>query len=154
MPPVLPVLPELTDHLGYWLRQTSNHVSHSFARRLAARDVTVAEWALLRMLYAAPPTAPSELASRMGLTRGAVSKLADRLVAKGLIARTAHVRDGRAHTLALTPGGAGFLPELAAQADANEAACFAAMPRADRLALERILKAHVRRLGDAKVPLD
>ena len=26
-----PRIPELTDHLGYWLRQVSNHVSHGFA---------------------------------------------------------------------------------------------------------------------------
>ncbi len=33
---------ELTEHLGYWLRLVSNHVSHTFAARLAAKDVTVA----------------------------------------------------------------------------------------------------------------
>jgi DNA-binding MarR family transcriptional regulator len=148
------VLPELTDHLGYWLRQVSNHVSHSFARKLAARDVTVAEWALLRMLYGAPPPPPSRLADKMGLTRGAVSKLADRLIAKDLIVRTADPQDGRAQTLALTNAGAGFVPELAALADANEAECFDAMPPADRRALERILKDYLRRLGGAKIPLE
>ena len=43
-------VPELTDHLGYWLRQVSNHVSQGFARKLAAQDVTVAEWAVMRVL--------------------------------------------------------------------------------------------------------
>lgn len=144
---------ELTDHLGYWLRQASNHVSHAFARKLAARDVTVAEWALLRMLYDTPPTPPGELARRMGLTRGAVSKLAERLIAKQLVARAENPDDGRAHTLSLTPAGAEFTPDLAALADQNEAECFADMAPADRRALERILKDYVRRRG-AAVPLD
>ena len=149
----MPPPSELTDHLGYWLRQASNHVSHAFARKLAARDVTVAEWALLRMLYGAVPTPPSELARLMGLTRGAVSKLADRLIAKQLISRVANPDDARAHTLSLTPAGAAFTPDLAALADENDAECFADMAPADRRALERILKHYVRRRG-AAVPLD
>lgn len=66
----------------------------------------------------------------MGLTRGALSKLADRLSAKGLIARTADARDKRAHTLALPPRGASRPP------------------------LERLLKDYVARLGAVAVPLD
>lgn len=61
---------QLTDHLGYWLRQVSNHVSHGFARKLADKDVTVAEWGLMRILYGKEPSAPSRLADEMGLTRG------------------------------------------------------------------------------------
>ena len=62
-------VPELTAHLGYWLRQVSNHVSQAFARKVAAKDVTVAEWAMMRMLYSTQPVAPSQLADEMGMTR-------------------------------------------------------------------------------------
>ena len=147
-------VPELTAHLGYWLRQVSNHVSHAFARKLAAKDVTVAEWALLRVLFGRPPTPPSQLADEMGMTRGAISKLADRLVAKALIARAPSADDGRAHTLKLTDKGAAFVPDLAALADRNEAECFDRMPDADRRALERILKETVARLRIASTPID
>ncbi|WP_016920693.1 MarR family transcriptional regulator [Methylocystis parvus] len=140
-------VPDLTAHLGYWLRQVSNHVSHAFARKLAAKDVTVAEWALMRVLYGEQPTSPSRLAEHMGLTRGAVTKLADRLIAKGLIARQANTSDGRAQTLELTAKGEGFVPELAALADQNESECFAHMPDDDRKALERILRDAVARFG-------
>ena len=55
----------LGDHLGYWLRLVSNHVSGAFAEKLAARDISVAEWVLLRELYdAAQP--PSLLATLLG----------------------------------------------------------------------------------------
>ncbi|MEJ0046427.1 MAG: MarR family transcriptional regulator [Rhodospirillales bacterium] len=77
-----PTVPELTAHIGYWLRHVSNHVSHAFARKLAAKDVTVAEWALMRVLYGQAPMSPCTLADQMGLTRGAISKLAARLIAR------------------------------------------------------------------------
>jgi DNA-binding MarR family transcriptional regulator len=145
---------ELTSHLGYWLRHVSNHVSHAFARKLAARDVTVAEWALMRVLYERQPTPPSQLADEMGLSRGAVTKLADRLIAKALLFREASPDDGRSQTLALTGRGAAFVPELAALADQNEAECFSHLSNADRRALERILKDTARRLGLTSIPID
>lgn len=147
-------VPELTDHLGYWLRQVSNHVSQSFARKLAAREVTVAEWGLMRMLHGREPTAPSLLAREMGLTRGAVTKLADRLIAKAFVVRKASSDDRRAQTLRLSARGAKFVPELAALADRNEAECFAHLAAEDRRALERILKETVARLGLTRMPLD
>lgn len=147
-------VPDLTDHLGYWLRQVSNHVSLGFARKLADKDVTVAEWGLMRTLYGREPSSPSQLASEMGLTRGAVTKLADRLVAKSLVVRKANEKDGRAQTLHLTRKGAEFVPELAALADRNESECFAQLSADDREALLRILRETVARLGLTKMPLD
>ncbi|MGA9824483.1 MAG: MarR family transcriptional regulator [Methylocystis sp.] len=147
-------VPELTVHLGYWLRHLSNHVSHAFARKLAGRDVTVAEWTLMRMLYGREPTSPSQLADDMGLTRGAVSKLAERLIRKALLAREPRPDDGRAHTLKLTKKGAAVVPELAALADQNDAECFAQMRDEDRRTLERILKETVARLGITATPIE
>jgi MarR family transcriptional regulator, lower aerobic nicotinate degradation pathway regulator len=146
-------VPELTDHLGYWLRHVSNHVSHAFARKLAAKDVTVAEWALMRVLYGKEPMAPNRLADAMGLTRGAITKLADRLIAKSMLVRAANPDDGRGQTLALTARGARFVPELATLADRNEMECFAHLSERERLTLERILKKTVRHLSLTAMPL-
>ena len=145
---------DLGAHLGYWLRYVSNHVSQAFARKLAGQGVTVAEWALMRVLYDAGEIAPSTLATTMGLTRGAVTKLADRLTAKGLIARTASPTDGRAQTLALTGPGRALIPDLAALADRNEAEFFDHIPAAERAALERLLKDIVHRRGLTAMPID
>ena len=41
----------LEDHLGFWLRQLSNQVSASFARRLEKYDVSVPQWVMLRVLF-------------------------------------------------------------------------------------------------------
>ena len=147
-------LPELTAHLGYWLRQVSNHVSQAFGRKLVAKDVTVAEWAMMRVLHDREPTAPSQLADDMGMTRGAITKLADRLLAKALITREASPDDGRSQTLQLTAQGTVLVPELAALADENEAECFAHLSDKDRSTMQRILKETVTRLGLTAVPTD
>lgn len=130
----------LDSHTGYWLRAVSNHVSAAFARKVEARGVTVAEWVMLRALADGPGTRPARLAERLALTPGAISKLADRLEAKGLIARTPLPDDRRAHLLALSDKGAALVPELARLADANEAEWFGALSPDDRAALDRILR--------------
>jgi DNA-binding MarR family transcriptional regulator len=131
---------DLTAHLGFWLRLVSNHVSHAFAAKLADKDVTVAEWTLMRALYGKQPTSPSRLADEMGMTRGAITKLADRLIGKSLIVREASPEDGRAQTLALTRHGAGLVPELAELADRNDAEFFGHLTAAERETLELLLK--------------
>ena len=139
MPPPSPVS-ALTDHLGFWLRMVSNHVSQAFAARLVDRGVTVAEWSLMRTLYDRAPVSPSRIADEMGMTKGAITRLADRLIAKALAVREASAEDGRAQTLALTPSGIALVPELAALADLNDADFFQCLSVAERKSLERTLR--------------
>jgi DNA-binding MarR family transcriptional regulator len=73
----------------------SNHVSYAFARKLLASEVTVAEWVVLREMYEADAMAPSVLAEHTGMTRGAASKLIERLVAKKLVSRRGRSDDRR-----------------------------------------------------------
>ncbi|QUD88658.1 MarR family winged helix-turn-helix transcriptional regulator [Phenylobacterium montanum] len=143
----------LTSHLGYWLRYVSNHVSHAFARRLEAEDVTVAEWTVMRTLYDEDDISPSRLADQMGLTRGAISKLADRLIAKGLIAREENQDDRRAHSLRLSPPGRDLVPKLSALADENDREFFDHLSAQERASLERVLKAIIEQRGLKTIPL-
>ena len=76
----------------------------------------------------------------MGMTKGAVTKLADRLIAKSLLLRRPDPDDARAQTLALTPAGERLVPALAAIADENDRAFFGALTGAERKALEKTLR--------------
>ncbi|MBN9073115.1 MAG: winged helix-turn-helix transcriptional regulator [Rhizobiales bacterium] len=145
---------DLTDHIGYWLRYVSNHVSQAFARKVEAHGVTVAEWVLMRQLLDEKALAPSRLAERMGMTRGAISKLAERLIAKSMVVRAADPHDGRGQTLALTSVGRALVPELAALADANDAEFFSHLAAKDRAALQRILREIVEKRGLSSLPID
>lgn len=144
----------LHDHLGFWLRMVSNAVSLGFARALDGSGVTVAEWVFLRLLHDAGGMAPSVLAARMGMTKGAISKLSDRLAAKGMIARTPDPTDGRAHRLTLTAAGHALVPRLSAIADANDAAFFGALPPEDRRTLEALLRQVAATHGLTAPPVD
>lgn len=144
----------LEDHLGYWLRYVSNHVSHAFARKVQARGVTVAEWVVLRELFEAGETAPSGLAARIGMTRGAVSKLVDRLEAKELIVRLHAADDRRFQSIALSKAGRTLVPQLAHLADVNDAEFFGHLPPSRRKALEVTLRDIVRRHALRAVPLE
>jgi DNA-binding MarR family transcriptional regulator len=139
MPPIPPVS-DLTAHLGFWMRMVSNHVSHAFAAKLADKEVTVAEWSLMRALYGKDPTPPSRLADDMGMTRGAITKLADRLIAKALVVREASPDDRRAQTLALTERGTDLVPALAALADRNDEEFFECLTGDEREILQRLLR--------------
>jgi DNA-binding MarR family transcriptional regulator len=145
---------DLTAHIGYWLRYVSNHVSQAFARKVEAHGVTVAEWVLMRQLLEEDVLAPSRLADRMGMTRGAITKLADRLIAKSLVVRAANLEDGRAQTLALTHAGRALVPKLAAQADANDVEFFDHLTPKDRATLLRILRTIVEKRGLNSLPID
>jgi DNA-binding MarR family transcriptional regulator len=144
----------LTDHLGFWLRTVSNHVSHAFAAKVAARGVTVAEWVVMRTLYGKAPMAPSRVAAQIGMTRGAITKLADRLIEKSLIVRRASADDGRAQTLALTKRGMELVPTLAALADRNDGEFFDHLSADERKRLERLLKSLVERCRMTAIPID
>lgn len=145
---------DLTTHLGYWLRYVSNYVSQAFARKVDANGVTVAEWVLMRRLLDEKGLAPSELAESVGMTRGAITKLANRLIAKSLLVRTANPEDGRAQMLSLTPAGRGLVPKLAALADANDAEFFNHLSDRDRAALLRIFRGIVEKRGLKSLPVD
>lgn len=144
----------LEAHLGYWLRFVSNHVSHGFKVKIESRGVTVAEWVVLRALYDADEVNPSQLAQQLGMTRGAISKLADRLVAKNLLVCTPDAHDRRFQSLALTGIGRRIVPQLAALADQNDAEFFGHLTREQRASLMDAMKQLVRQNHLSRVPVE
>lgn len=143
----------LESHLGYWLRYVSNHVSHAFNLKVAAVGVTVAESVVLRELYDGE-SAPSALADRLGMTRGAISKLANRLIEKDMIVRRANAADRRFQSLALTRDGRAITPKLAALADQNDTEFFAHLDARTRETIVAAMKDIVRRKGLRGAPVD
>jgi DNA-binding MarR family transcriptional regulator len=144
----------LKKHVGFWMRFVSNHVSHAFARRLLESGVTVAEWVVLREMYGREEMAPSELAELTGMTRGAASKLVDRLVGKALITRKDRTDDRRFQEIALTAAGRKLVPSLAAIADENDEEFFAPLTARERETLIATLKKLVQAHGLHRLPTE
>ncbi|ARB90707.1 MarR family transcriptional regulator [Legionella longbeachae] len=131
---------QLKSHIGYRMRVVSNAVSHSFARKLAASEVTVAEWVILREMYSSEiTTSPSAVAAITGLSRGAVSKLIDRLLAKNLVSRMESISDRRYQEIKLTAKAIQLIPKLAIIADENDNHFFSVLTASERKSLLEIL---------------
>ncbi|MGB6193926.1 MAG: MarR family winged helix-turn-helix transcriptional regulator [Terracidiphilus sp.] len=136
---------DLKAHIGFWMRFVSNHVSHAFARKVRQTGVTVAEWVILREMFGLGETTPGAIAEATGMTRGAASKLIERLVEKKLVSRRERADDRRYQDIALTPAGTKLVPALATLADQNDHAFFAVLTAAERASLLAVLKKLVQR---------
>jgi DNA-binding MarR family transcriptional regulator len=145
---------ELDSHTGFWLRFVSNHVSHAFARKLLHGGVTVAEWVVLRRMYDRQEMSPSVLADQTGMTRGAASKLVDRLLTKDLVTRKGRTDDRRFQDIALTPAGRRLIPRLAAIADENDKEFFTPLSVDEREVLVAIMKKLAQAHGLRKIPTE
>jgi DNA-binding MarR family transcriptional regulator len=140
IPPGKPVNSAFEAHLGYWLRRVSNHVSGAFAKGLQDRHVSVAEWVALSQIDERPEIRPAELADATGMTRGAISKVLDKLEDKRWVARKTLDADNRGHALFLTHQGRRALPELKAIADRNDRRFFDCLDAKEKAALGLLLR--------------
>jgi DNA-binding MarR family transcriptional regulator len=144
----------LKSHTGFWLRFVSNHVSHAFSRRLLNSGVTVAEWVVLREIFDTDEMPPSALAEQTGLTRGAISKLIERLVLKKLVSRKEGSEDRRYQRIALTPAGRRLVPKLATIADNNDHEFFQPLTAKEQESLVTTLKKLVQAHDLHKLPTE
>lgn len=144
----------LDRHLGYWLRRVSNHVSGEFKRALQTRNTSVAEWVVLCQVQERPDITPGALAETLGLTRGAVSKVIDKLEAKGWVASSTKPEDSRVRMLSLTSAGTDALPELRQIADRNDLAFFGVLQDDEQATLQRLLARLIERHGIEAVPTE
>ncbi|MEU9990969.1 MarR family transcriptional regulator [Streptomyces sp. NPDC048045] len=137
----------LHDHLGYWLRRLSDEVHSRFEAELGRHDVTVSQWGVMISVFHGHDTTKA-VAAHMDIDPGAVSRLVDRLAAKGLMGREPDPASRRTVRLVLTPEGRDLVPVLAAIADLNEAHFFGTLDPGRRGQLEE----WIRRLVGEPVP--
>ena len=145
---------DLKKHVGFWLRFVSNHVSHAFARKLLASGVTVAEWVVMREMFDDEEISPGVSAERIGMTRGGVSKLVDRLVSKKFVTRRDRSDDRRFQSIALTGAARRLVPQLAALADQNDEEFFRPLSARERAALIATMKKLVEAHGLQTLPTE
>ncbi len=94
------------DSVGYLMRQILNQVGNEVERQLAHADLTKAQWVPLFKLYMCKTSTVAELARQCNLDAGAMTRMLDRLEAKGLCKRVRSETDRRVVNIALTAAGA------------------------------------------------
>jgi DNA-binding MarR family transcriptional regulator len=112
----------LNERLGYFVRRLQVWVFQDFIRRLAAIDISPAQFSVLVVISANPGLSQSELAATLGIERARLVRLLHRLESRGLTQRLPSSADGRRHALRLTRDGEKVLARAKALAAEHEAA--------------------------------
>lgn len=126
-------------HTGYWLDRLRGLVHGSFEALIARHGVTVAQWSVLITLYREEASTPAELARFIDVDPGALTRLLDRLEAKGLLRRVRSSADRRSVSLGLTETAQALTPRLAALADENDRDFFGTLTPAEQAAFRQLL---------------
>lgn len=131
----------LDDYLPYRLSVASNAVSRLIARTYEDRfGLTIPQWRVACVLAEAGALTPQALVARTAMDKVTISRAAEGLVKRRLVARAANEADGRSHRLALTDEGARLHREVAPLALAYEAALLCGLSPDEVAAMKRLLK--------------
>ena len=93
------------ESVGYLMRRILNIVGQEVERQLEPSDLTNAQWVPLFKLFMGSASTVAELARQCQLDAGAMTRLLDRLEAKGLCRRVRSLDDRRVVNIELTDEG-------------------------------------------------
>ena len=130
----------LDSYLPYRLSVASNAVSGLIARAYEDRfGLTVPQWRLLCVLAEDGSLTQVQIVARTVTDKVTVSRAAQGLARRRLVARSQNRADGRSHVLALTAEGRRLHDEIAPLALAYEAALIAGLAPEEVTLLKRLL---------------
>lgn len=102
------------ESIGWLLRTINQSIIRQVGRRLLGCGLTHAQWTPLIRLHFCGQSTAAALAKELDLDAGAMTRLLDRLEAKGLVSRERSATDRRVLTLALTAEGRRITQQLPA----------------------------------------
>ncbi|WHZ10918.1 MAG: Transcriptional regulator, MarR family [Burkholderiaceae bacterium] len=128
------------DSVGLLMRKTVNRLALEIERQMAPNGLTNAQWVPLLKLYLGEASTAAELARVCELDASAMTRLLDRVEAKGLCRRERSSEDRRVVSLKLTPEGreaAQKVPEVLSRV---QNACLAGFTREEWQTLKDFLR--------------
>jgi MarR family transcriptional regulator, multiple antibiotic resistance protein MarR len=102
-----------TDTLGHLVAQSHLSLRTRLDQVLVPYELTSAQWIVLRKLGRGDYRTATELACGLNQDAAAITRMLDRLEAKGLVRRVRSATDRRVVELQLTEVGAALMPSLA-----------------------------------------
>jgi DNA-binding MarR family transcriptional regulator len=100
------------DSVGYLLKQLRSNLDRLVEAEMAEHDLTGVQWGPLLMIHYGLGTTAAELAREGCVDTGAMTRMLDRLEAKGLLQRMPCPNDRRVIQLELTPEGQRLCQEI------------------------------------------
>lgn len=95
----------LENSIGYLINRAARDMQNALDKKLAPFAVTAAQWSILIRCLSDGPQPPGALTRQLAVDASAVTRLLDRLSAKGLVVRKESLSDRRAIFVELTPKG-------------------------------------------------
>ena len=129
----------MTSSIGVALFVASRAAKAAVDAELAPLGIDTSGYGILEILAAGPKT-QQELSAALSIDRTTTMRLVDKLEAATLVARQAHPRDRRAHSVVPTPKGRAALAQARAALDRAEERFLEPLDPADRESLARILR--------------
>ena len=119
--------------LHLWVVMSRAHaaIAAHAAADVAQHGLTLAEFAILEVLYHRGAMLLGEVQRRILVSSGGITFLVDRLTAKGLVERRSCPSDRRARYAALTPQGESLMAEIFPEHAATIARAMGALPPHD-----------------------
>jgi DNA-binding MarR family transcriptional regulator len=105
----------LTQSVGFSINKARNVLVTEMDAALKDLDITTQQMGILLSMRRASAATPFELSKLLGIDTGLMTRMLDKLEAKGLLARSRNVEDRRVVNLKLTKAGeavAAQLPEI------------------------------------------
>lgn len=103
---------DVSQSVGHQLFNLMTMMRREVEARMAALDLTDAQWRPLWMLASGRTDTANEMARLLEMDAGAMTRLLDRLEAKGLVARSRSATDRRVVHLHLTDAGRAAVAEV------------------------------------------
>lgn len=125
--------------IGGLLRIVASENMQIFTHKMAKNGVTIGEWMVLRSLHEAELKTPSEIADHIGFSRGAISKLVDKLSQKKLIIRMESGSDRRYQEIIMTEEAKDLVPRLIKLATEHDNHFFSCLSKKERDNLRQML---------------
>ena len=127
------------DSVGYLMRRILSAVACAVERELEPTGLTHAQWVPMFKIYTQQGATVAELARACELDAGSMTRLLDRLEAKGLCRRERSSADRRVVNLSLTPQGSAVAEQIPAALSRVQNACLAGFERDEWLLLKSFL---------------
>jgi DNA-binding MarR family transcriptional regulator len=146
---------DLKDTLPYLLNRAGMHIGAAFSGELRSFRITLPMWRVLAALLRQDGQTLSQLADQTSVELSTLSRQVQTMQRRGLVARAANGRDGRALTLLLTPDGRALARAIAPLARHYERVALSGLDARDVRRLKDMLKRvyrNIRSLGGEARP--
>ena len=147
-----PTIPSAAEeNLGVLLGCVRTRLAAALEAELARRgfDLSQTQYMVLKRLALCGPQSPGELAQAVGHDAGAMTRVIDRLEAKGYLRREPHPSDRRALRIVPSEAGAALWTQLSACGECVLEQALSHLQPADRAQLAASLKGILEALSDA-----